>query len=101
MVNIFHFSDEWKVVSVAPQREGCISPPISPEFFSDILGTASRLNILYGLETWYAQLSRHVTIIENFVTSTILNFYVMLQFFATASVIKCLETLNFHIVYMF
>ena len=32
MVKIFHFSDEWKVVSVAPQREGC-APPINPEVF--------------------------------------------------------------------
>ena len=27
MVKIFHFSDEWKVVSVAPQRGGCTPPP--------------------------------------------------------------------------
>ena len=51
-LKIFHFSDEWKVVSVAPQW-----------FFLDILATASRLNTLYELETLYVQFSRHVGII--------------------------------------
>ena len=32
MVKIFHFSDEWKVVSVAPQR-GCTIPPKSRGVF--------------------------------------------------------------------
>ena len=43
IVKIFHFSDEWKVVSVAPKN--------LEMFFSDILATASRSNTLYGLET--------------------------------------------------
>ena len=29
-VKIFHFSDEWKVVPVAPQRGGGVHPPINP-----------------------------------------------------------------------
>ena len=59
LFKIFHLSEEWKVVSLTPQVEGgfrgisnggCINlPPINPEFFSDILATASRLNTLYGL----------------------------------------------------
>ena len=62
MFKIFHFSDEWKVVSVAPQRGGC-TPPINLEvFFTHILATATRLNTSYGLETLQAQLSRHVGI---------------------------------------
>ena len=92
MVKIFHFSDKWKVVYVAPQR-GVYTPfsPIKLEvFFSDILATASRLNTLYGLQTWYVQSSRHVRIIEKFwgisdifdifMTSSMSEFYVILQF---------------------
>ena len=57
MVKIFHFSDEWKMVSVEPS--------INLEvFFSDILATASRLNTYYGLETLHAQSSRHVGITQ-------------------------------------
>ena len=41
MVKIFHFSDEWKVVSVAPQR-GVYTPIKSRGVLSDILVTASR-----------------------------------------------------------
>ena len=44
-----------------PKRE--CTPPINLEvFFSDILATATRLNTLYGLETWYVQLPRRVLI---------------------------------------
>ena len=45
---------------------GVPSPaPINPEvIFSDTLVTASRLNNLYGLETWYVQSFRHVKIIQ-------------------------------------
>ena len=32
MVKIFHFSDEWKVVSMAPQRGRGVTP-INPEVF--------------------------------------------------------------------
>ena len=64
MVKIFHFSDEWKVVSVAPQRGG-VHPPINLEvFFTHILATATRLNTSYGLEILHAQLSRHVGITQ-------------------------------------
>jgi len=63
MVKIFHFSDEWKVVSVAPRR-GVYIPHKSRSVFSDILATASRLNTLYGLETWNVQSSRHVGIFQ-------------------------------------
>ena len=63
LIRIFHFSDRWKVVSVAPQR-GVYNPHTSWAVFSDKLATASRLNTLYGLETWYVQSSRSVTIIK-------------------------------------
>ena len=36
-----------------------------------------------------------------FMTSSMSDFYVILQFLATASVIKCVETLEFHIEYVF
>ena len=49
MVKIFHFSDEWKVVSVAPQR-GDVHINLEV-FFTHILATATRLNTSYGLET--------------------------------------------------
>ena len=43
-------------------KGGC-TPPINLEvFFSDILATATRLNTLYGLETWYVQSPRRVLI---------------------------------------
>ena len=65
MVQIFHFSDEWKMVSVAPQMGGCTLPPINLEvFFTDILATASRLNTSYGLESLHVQSSRHVEITQ-------------------------------------
>ena len=65
MVKIFHISDEWKVVSVAPQRGGAHTPPINLEVvFTHILAAATRLNTSYGLETLHAQLSRHVGITQ-------------------------------------
>ena len=43
-------------------KGGC-TPPINLEmFFSDILATATRLNTLYGTETWYVQSPRRVLI---------------------------------------
>ena len=45
MVKLFHFSDKWKMVSVAPQR-GVYTPINLGVFFSDILATATRLNTL-------------------------------------------------------
>ena len=38
MVKIFHFSDEWKVVSVAPQRRGCTPPHKSRGVFYTHIG---------------------------------------------------------------
>ena len=45
MVKIDHFSDEWKVVSVAPQR-GMYTPHKSRGVFFRHFATASRLNTL-------------------------------------------------------
>ena len=38
MVKIFHYSDEWKVVSVAPQRGGCTPPHKSRGVFYTHIG---------------------------------------------------------------
>ena len=43
MVKNFQFSDEWKMVSVAPQMGG-VHPHKSRSVFSDILATATKLN---------------------------------------------------------
>ena len=51
MVQMSHFSDKWKVVSVASQRGGIHPPHKSRGVFSDILTTATRLNTFYVLET--------------------------------------------------
>ena len=40
-------------------------------------------------------------IFDVFVTSSMLGFYVILQFLATASVLKFVETLDFYIEYVF
>ena len=40
-------------------------------------------------------------IFDVFMTSSISDFFVILQFLATASVIKFVETLDFHIEYVF
>ena len=40
-------------------------------------------------------------IFDGFMTSSMSDFFVILQFFATGSVIKCVETLDFHIEYVF
>ena len=67
MVQIFHLSDEWKVVSVAPQRGGGCTPPINLEvFFTHILATATRLNASYGLETLHAQSSDTLESLKKF-----------------------------------
>ena len=96
---------------MAPQRGG-VHPPINLEvFFTHILATATRLNTSYGLKTLHAQSSRHVGItqkvlrhirhFDGFMTSSMSDFFVILQFFATGSVFKCVETLDFHIEYVF
>ena len=38
LVKMFHFSDEWKVVSVAPQRGGGVHPPKSRGVFFRHIG---------------------------------------------------------------
>ena len=49
---IFQMSGRW----FPWHPKGGCTPPINLEvFFSDILATATRLNTLYGLETWYVQ----------------------------------------------
>ena len=40
-------------------------------------------------------------ILDVSMTSSMLDFFVILQVLATASVIKCVETLDFHIEYVF
>ena len=40
-------------------------------------------------------------IFDGFMTSSMSDFFIILQFFATGSVIKCVETLDFHIEYVF
>ena len=40
-------------------------------------------------------------IFDVFITSSMPNFVVILQYLATESVIKCVETLDFHIEYVF
>ena len=40
------------------------TPHESRGAFSDTFATTSRLNILYGLETWYVQSSRHIQIMR-------------------------------------
>ena len=47
-------------------KGGCTTPHKSCGVFSEILATASRLNTLYGIETWYIQSSRRVLIMKNF-----------------------------------
>ena len=44
---------------------------------------------------------RHIRHFDGFMTSSMSDFFVILQFFATGSVIKCVETLDFHIEYVF
>ena len=40
-------------------------------------------------------------IFDVFITSSMSDIFVILQLFATGSVIKCVETLHFHIEYVF
>ena len=49
MVKIFHFSDEWKVLAVAPQME-VYTANKSRGVFLDILAIGNWVNTLYGLE---------------------------------------------------
>ena len=100
LVKIFHFSDEWKVVSMAPPWGGHKSWGI----YSDILAMASRLNTLYELVDMYNHLDTLESLqqfwgisdtFDVFMTSSMSDLYVILQFFAKASVIKCVETHDF------
>ena len=83
------------------------TPPINLKMFSDILATASRFNTLYGLEL---DMYNHLDTLESFkkfrgisdnydvfMTSSMSDSFVILQFLTTASVIKFVETLDFHI----
>ena len=54
---IFQWSGRWFPWH---SKGGCILPHKSRGVFSDILGTASRLDAFHGLETWWVQSSRHV-----------------------------------------
>ena len=89
-------------------KGGGVHPPINLEvFFTHILATATRLNTLYGLETLHSQLSRHVGItqkVSRYIRHfwriyDVINakFFFTLQFLATASIMKFVESLNFHI----
>ena len=54
MVKIFHFSNEWKVVSVAPKGgEGVHPPSMNLEvFLSDILATATKVEMYNHLDAF-------------------------------------------------
>ena len=99
---IFHMSRGWFSWPL---------PPINPEvFIFRYIGKASRLNTLYGLETWYVQSSRHVEtiykvlgisdIFDVFMMSSMSKFFVI-KFLATTSVKKFVETFDFNIEYVF
>ena len=80
-----------------PKEGGVIPPHKSWDVFLDMASTASRLNTLCGLETWYAQLSKHVKIIQ-IVTRHIQHFWLIsdvinvgfLRHFAVFDYSKCL-----------
>ena len=83
---------------------GCRAPIHDEVFFSEIMATEKRSNNLYGLKTLYVQSSRHLRIIKMvfrrfdifyvFMTSSMLHFYIILQFLAMTIVINCVETLD-------
>ena len=79
LVRIFEMSGWWFLWH---PKGRCTPPHKSWGFFSDILATASRLNTLYGRETWYVQSSRNVKIITN-VLRYILLFYLRLAIILT------------------
>ena len=97
-VFIFQMSEMW--FSWQPKGE-CTPPVNSKVFFSDLLAPASRFNTLHGLENWHVQSSRHFKIMKN-VLRHVRQFWriYVLQFLATASVIKFVETFDFHIEYV-
>ena len=91
--------------------KGGVHPLKSWGDFSDILATASSINTLYGLETWYVQSSRHIGITQK-VLRHIRNFWRIydvtnvgcfrhFQFLSTARIIKSVVTLDFHKEYVF
>ena len=60
---IFQMSGRWFPWQ---PKGGMVYTPLNLEVFSDILATAGRLNTLYELETFYVQLSRHISYCTNF-----------------------------------
>ena len=105
---IFQMSGGWFLWHL---KGGVYTPHKSRGVFSDILAMASRLSTLYGLKTWYVQSSGLVGIMKKVLIHiqhfwriydiTNVGFFVILQFLATASVIKFVGTLEFHIEYVF
>ena len=79
LVRIFEMSGWWFLWH---PKGRCTPPHKSWGVFSDILATASRLNTLYGRETWYVQSSRNVKIITN-VLRYILLFYLRVAIIPT------------------
>ena len=55
----------------------------------------------YNLSQNEARGMKFVESLQKNMTSSMLDFLVILQFYATGSVIKCVETLDFHIEYVF
>ena len=58
---IFQMSERWCLWHL----KGGFTPPHKSRGVLSDMATASRLNTLYGLETWYVWSSRHVKTIQN------------------------------------
>ena len=92
------------MVSLEPQRGGV--PPSYKSwgvFFSDILVTTDLTYYMYNLLVTLESLKKVwglSDIFIVFVTSSVSDFYVILQYLANASVMKFVETLDFHIEYV-
>ena len=100
---IFHFSEEWKVISVALQKGGVPLPQKSWGVFQTYwprqvgstlcmdlkLGMYNHLEPLESLKMFWGISN----IFEVFMTSSMSDFYITFQFLATARVIKCVDVL--------
>ena len=97
---------------MAPKRRGLQPPPIDPDVFFQTywprqVGYTLCMNLKFDtynhLDTMKSsQKFRGIfNIFDVFMTSSMSDVYVILQFLATASVIKCVETLDFHVQYVF
>ena len=92
-----------------PKGRGGVHTPHHESWgvFSDTVAIASKLYTLHELETWYDKVESLKKfwgisdISDVFMTLSMSDFYVILPFFATASVKKIVETLDFHIRYVF